>query len=206
MKMTARSFYSYVPCALLILATACGDPEGEAEHDHDHDEQEVLTSILLTFTPDGGGDAVLAEFRDVDGDGGDDPIIVDPTLMANTTYDVSVSILNETLDPSDEDYNIDREIEAEAEEHQLFYTGDGIEDGLFTWMTTDRESDYTENSGEDLPVGLSGVLTTGDAGRGKLTVTLMHQPPVNGMAVKTTTSGVGDGEVDVTVTFDVTVE
>jgi len=206
MKMTTRSFYSYVPCALLILAAACGDPEGEAEHDHEHDEQEVITSTLLTFTPDGEGDTVLAEFRDIDGDGGDDPIIVDPTLMANTTYGGSVSILNETLDPSDEDYNIDREIEAEAEEHQLFYTGDGIENGLFTWMTTDRESDYTENSGEDLPVGLSGVLTTGDSGRGKLTVTLMHQPPVNGMAVKTATSGVRDGEVDVTVTFDVIVE
>ncbi len=206
MKMTTRSFDLYVPYACLILATACGDPQREAEHDHDHDEQEVITSILLTFTPDTGGDAVLAEFRDVDGDGGDDPIIVDPTLMANTTYDVSVSILNETLDPSDEDYHIDKEIEAEAEEHQLFYTGDGIENGLFTWMTTDRESDYVENSGEDLPVGLSGVLTTGDADQGKLTVTLMHQPPVNGMAVKTATSGVQDGEVDVTVTFDVTVE
>ncbi len=119
---------------------------------------------------------------------------------------MTVSILNETVDPSDEEYDIGAEVKAEAEEHQLFYTGSGITDGLLTWTTTDVESDYTENNGDDLPLGLAGTLATGDAGSGILTVTLKHQPPVNGVAVKTATSGINDGETDVAVDFNVNVE
>ncbi len=192
--------------APIALFAACGDPEGELQDDHGGDEQEVITTLRLTLTSEGGGDAVTATFQDLDGDGGEEPTITNPTLAANTTYDVTVSILNETVDPSDEEYDIGAEVKAEAEEHQFFYTGPGITDGLLTWTTTDVESDYTENNGDDLPLGLAGTLATGDAGSGILTVTLKHQPPVNGVAVKTATSGINDGETDVAVDFNVNVE
>lgn len=191
--------------APIAFLAACGDPECELQDDHG-DEQEVITTLRLTLTPEGGGDAVTATFRDLDGDGGEEPTITNPTLAANTTYGVTVSLLNETVDPSDEEYDIGAEVKAEAEEHQLFYTGSGITDGLLTWTTTDVESDYTQNSGDDLPLGLAGTLATGDAGLGILTMTLKHQPPVNGVVVKTATSGINDGETDVAVDFTINVE
>ena len=205
MTTNFRRILTLTIAAPIAMLAACGDPEEEAEEDHD-DEQEVITTLTLTFTPQGGGDSVTATFKDADGDGGEDPTITNPTLAANTTYDVTVTLLNETVDMDDEEYNIGNEIKEEAEEHQVFYTGAGIDDGLFTWETTDKESDYADNSGDDLPVGLAGTLATTDAGAGVLTVTLMHQPPVNGNDVKTSTSTINDGEVDVAVDFDVTVE
>jgi hypothetical protein len=204
MKTTTRRVTTTCLAAPIALLAACGDP-AEVD-DHGHDENEVITTLTLTLTPQGGGDAVTATFRDADGDGGEDPTITNPTLAADTTYDVTVTLLNETLDPDDEEYDIGAEIAEEAEEHQLFYTGSGVTDGLLTWTTTDAESDYTENTGEDLPVGLAGTLETGAAGTGTLIVTLQHQPPVNGEAVKTATSGIEDGETDVSVDFEVTVE
>lgn len=195
------------PCLItsLVLLTVCGDPEAEAQDDHG-DEQEVITTLMLMLTPQGGGDVITATFKDADGNGGEEPTITNPILATNTIYDVAVSLLNETVDPSDEEYDIGVEVKAEAEEHQLFYTGSGITDGLLTWVTTDAESDYTENNDDDLPLGLAGTLATGDAGSGTLTVTLKHQPPVNGVVVKTTMSGIDDGETDVTVDFNVVVE
>ncbi len=205
MNTNLRRILTLTLAAPIAMLAACGDPEAEAEDDHG-DEQEVITTLTLTLTPQGGGDAVTATFKDADGDGGEAPTITNPTLAANTTYDVTVTLLNETVDEDDEEYNIGNEIKEEAEEHQVFYTGAGIDDGLFTWTTTDVESDYADNTGDDLPVGLAGTLATADAGSGVLTVTLMHQPPVNDVAVKTATSGLGDGEVDVAVDFDITVE
>ena len=193
---------------LTVTSVACGDvnPEDD-DHDHDHDhEQEVFTTLTLTLTPQGGGDAVTATFRDADGEGGEAPTVDAPTLAANTTYDVTVTLLNETVDQDDEEYEIGNEIKAEAEEHQLFYTGSGVDSGLLTWMYGDVESDYGDNTGDDLPVGLAGTLATGDAGSGQLTVTLKHQPPVNDTAVKSATSTIQDGETDIEVTYDVTVE
>ncbi len=187
----------------ISCATACGD---EVENPDQKDEEEVITTVELTLTPQGGGDAVVASFVDADGEGGADPVITNPTLAASTTYDVSVRLLNETVEASDDDYDIGAEIAEEAEDHQLFYGGSAVTGGLLTWTYGDVESDYTENTGDDLPVGLAGTLTTGAAGTGQLTVTLQHQPPVNDVLVKTSTSGVADGDTDVAVTFEVVVE
>ncbi len=189
--------------ALLIALPACG---GEVENPEGGDEQEVLTTVELTFTPQGGGDEIVALFSDPDGDGGEEPTTTNPNLATSTTYDVSVRLLNETVPETDEDYNIGAEVAEEAEEHQLFYTGSAIDGGLLTWMYEDVESDYTTNTGDDLPLGLRLTMTTDVAGSGELTVTLQHQPSVNDVDVKTSSSVINDGETDISVTFDVTVE
>lgn len=193
-----------IAAALLASPLACGDAD-DVGHSHG-DEQEVFTTLIMTLVPQGGGDTVTATFRDEDGNGGEAPSIDDPTLVADTTYDVTVDLLNETADPSSEEYNIAGEVREEAEEHQLFYTGDAISSDLLTWMYGDVESDYTENTGGDLPLGLAGTITTGEPGAGTLQVTLKHQPPVNGIAVKTPTSTIDDGETDIEIDFTVTVQ
>ena len=105
MTTNFRRILTLTIAAPIAMLAACGDPEEEAEEDHD-DEQEVITTLTLTFTPQGGGDSVTATFKDADGDGGEDPTITNPTLAANTTYDVTVTLLNETVDMDDEEYNI----------------------------------------------------------------------------------------------------
>lgn len=206
---------------LCLFSFGCDDSEGDGDehseegedhgddhddHGHEHNESEVITRVELTFTPD-GGDAIVAVFSDPDGDGGmsgtSDPI----TLVAGTSYSVSVAFLNELEDPAED---LTGEIEEEAEEHQIFFAGDAV-GGILTHTYADAESTYGANSvGDDLPVGLSNTIAAGEAGTGSLRVQLQHLPEVNGEPVKV--AGLADmfdslpGEPDASVSFDVTVE
>ncbi|MEM1350442.1 MAG: type 1 periplasmic binding fold superfamily protein [Myxococcota bacterium] len=190
--------------ASVFVGSGCGDVEPDA--DPDENEQEVITTLNATFTPVGGGTAITASFRDADGDGGADPVTTDPMpFAAGTTYTLSIELLNETEEEGSEEYNIGNEIREEAEDHQFFFTGDAV-GTILDHMYADQESDYVTNSGDDLPVGISSSIEATTAGTGTLTITLKHQPPVNGQDVKTSTSTVSDGETDIEVSFAVTVQ
>jgi hypothetical protein len=196
--------------ASFLAVAACGDED----HDHGHDS-EIISTVELTFTPEGDGDAVMAAFTDPDGDGGmsgtADPI----ALELDTTYTLEIRFLNDLADPA---VDITEEIEDEAEDHLILISGDGV-DGpastttavLVTHAYADAESDYGSNDvGDDLPVGLVNTIVTGaSAGEGELRVMLRHLPPLNEMAQKE--AGLpaafadGDalpGDVDADVVFD----
>lgn len=194
-----------------------GDDHGD-EDGHDH-ETEVITTVTLTFTAE-GGEVVTASFRDPDGDGGmsgsSEPIVLAP----ETTYTLSVSFLNELEDP-DHPEDLTSEIEAEAEEHQLFLYGSVagpasmVADSVLTHAYADLESDYGPNAhGEDLPVGLVNTITTTRPNEGQLQVMLRHLPELNeepqkeaGLAELFATDPAAlPGDTDVDVRFDVTVK
>jgi hypothetical protein len=196
-----------------FVFVACSDPDSS-----DGDIPEQITTVELTFSPDGGGPAVTAAFRDPDGDGGasgsSEPIM----LAASTTYTLTLAFANELFDPPED---ITAEVEAEAEAHQVFIHGDavagpatGVGDALLVHAYADVESDYGDNAvGDDLPVGLANTITTMDAGSGKLAVMLRHMPELNGQPQKA--SGAAErlasgeplpGDVDADVEFTATVE
>lgn len=193
---------------------ACGDDDADV----DQAEEEVITTLTLTFTPQGGGTPLVYTFRDPDGEGGDDPTQLDDILLTNgTTYDLELLVLNETVDPTDPDYRIIDEILEEAEEHQFFFTGSAVESpatgtnpsALVSVDYADLESDYVDApSDPDLEVGVENTVEALTAGSeaGGFVVTLMHQPPNNGVPVKTDSSGLDDGEIDIEVAFDIEVQ
>ena len=189
------------------------DDHGHDDHGHDdggddgHNHTEIISTVELTFTPDGDGDAVVARFEDPDGDGGvsgmSDPI----ALVAGTTYTLAIRFLNE-LDEAPED--ITEEIREEAEEHMVFIGGDAPVDQTYA----DVESDYGENAvGDDLPVGLVHTITTDAVGEGTFRVMLRHLPELNGEPQKSADLPDGfangdslPGDVDADVSFDLSVE
>jgi hypothetical protein len=200
--------------ALLLAPVACGD-----DAEVDDAGEEVITTMTLTFSPSGGGTPVTATFRDPDGEGGDPPTQFDDIVLANaTSYDLEIELLNETVDMSDPDYRIIDEIREEAEEHQFFFTGPGVEsdttdpnaNALVDVSYADLESDYADNATDpDLPVGIAATVATRASGgpvTGGFIVTLQHQPPNGGVPVKTPDSGIEDGDTDVRVAFDLTVQ
>lgn len=205
--LSLRSLFALIACATLTLAiSACGDDGDDVENPEAADEQEVITTMNLTFTPDDGGDAITAQFRDADGDGGEDPTQTDIVLAANTTYTLEIELLNETVPEDDEEFVIGNEIKEEAEEHQYFFSGTAIPDTV-THAYDDKESDYGDNAeGDDLPVGIRSTITAGDAGNGTFIVSLSHLPPVNDTPVKVAGVDANAGETDLEVTFDLTVE
>lgn len=171
----------------VLTFTACEkDPK-------DPEEQEVITTLRYTLTPDSAGTPVVLSFEDLDGDDGNEPIIMGGTLAANQTYSGTFEILNESLSPAE---NVKEEIEEGDEDHQFFFQS--TVDGLSVA--------YTDQDAEDNPVGLTTTLTTGSVGSGTLTITLRHEP-------NKTASGVADGDItnaggetDIEVQFDIDVQ
>ena len=152
-------------------------------------EEEVITTMTVTLRPEGGGTDVILEFRDLDGDGSNEPEITNGNLATGVTYSGSIVLLNEAVEPEE---NITEEVEAENLEHQFFYTiGSGLD-----VSTSDENLDDEGNI-----LGTEFTLTAGAVSSGTLTFTLRHEPtkPNDGLES-------AGGETDISVTFDVSVE
>lgn len=175
----------------LLFTSACNDDdEPEIEN-----EEEIITDVTLSFAPATGA-AIEAKAMDPDGEGFADIQVLDTIrLKANTTYTLSIDLLNAIANES-----ITEEVEEEADEH-LF---------LFSWTNEvfanptgngniDNRADavnYLDSDMANLPLGLSTSWTSGDIGMGVFRVVLKHQPDI-----KSATSGATDGESDVDLTW-----
>jgi hypothetical protein len=157
------------------------------------DENELITTVQLSFTESGTTVPRTFTYRDIDGDGGNPPSVFDKiVLKPNTTYNLAVSVLDESKNPAEK---ITEEILEQADEHLFVFTASPS--SLLTYTYGDKDA-------RNLPIGLSGTARTGNAGSGKLKVQLRHQPPVGGKIVKDGTPGPGSD--DVNLDFDLTVQ
>jgi len=171
--------------ALVLLGVACSNDDNGPEPVN---EEEVITTMTIMLTNASG--TVTLQTQDLDGDGPNAPeLTISGPLTANSSYQGSVVLLNETESPAE---NITTEVAEEDEEHQFFYMVTGAI----------SEVSYTDEDGNGNPVGITFTLTTGDAGMATLGATLRHEPkkPNNG------TLADAGGETDITQTFNVTVE
>ncbi|MEM6686662.1 MAG: type 1 periplasmic binding fold superfamily protein [Bacteroidota bacterium] len=153
-------------------------------------EEEVITTMTITMIPAGGGTTVTLQTRDLDGDGPDAPVVtVSGPFAANTTYNGTIVLLNETETPAE---NITTEVEDEDDEHQFFFTVGG---GL------DIATTYTNFDGNNNPLGTTFDATTGAASTGSITFTLRHEPtkPNTGLVD-------AGGETDIETTFTVMIQ
>lgn len=171
-----------------LLMASC-DPETPEPPN----EEEVITTLRYTLIPNGGGDTVVLSFQDLDGDGGNTPVLTSDTLAANTTYAGTLEILNETTTPADD---ITSEILEEDVDHQFF----------FETTVGDMTVAYNDQDENGAPVGLSTNLTTVSAGHGTLTITLRHEPNKSAMGVANGEIANAGGETDIEVTFDTHVQ
>lgn len=185
--------------AVGMFSWSCGDDDiPEAEN-----EEEIITDVILTFTPSAGGTAIVASAQDPDGEGPEGlEITQDIVLEANTSY-----VLTLALENSVEGESITEEVEEESDAHLFFF---GWTSGLFTNPTGDgnigseSRNDpmaYNDTDVNNLPVGLSTSWTTGAAGTGTFQVILKHQPDI-----KSATSTSVNGESDIDITWAITIE
>lgn len=149
--------------AALLTATAftaCKKDKGETN------EEEVITTLQLTFTPQGGGTPLVYKFEDADGPGGAAPVIDQIILAPSKSYDVALQLLNKTVSPAED---ITEEVEEESDAHRFYFApaaGSNI---------TVSDLDQDDNG---VAVGLNSVWTTGAAATGSIKVTLRHYPAV----------------------------
>lgn len=157
-------------------------------------EEEVITTIKYTLIPaDTVGTPIVLTFQDLDGDGGNAPIITGGTLAANMTYTASLELLNETETPT---ANITDEIVAEAEAHQFF----------FQTTLNGLTVTYDDVDANGKPIGLSTKVSTANAETGTITIILRHEPDKSAQGVSDGDITNAGGETDVEVIFQVDVQ
>lgn len=155
--------------------------------------EELITTLTYTLTPVDGGDDVVFSFQDLDGDGGDEPIIINGVLSQYTNYTGTLVLLNETESPVE---NITEEIIEEDEDHQFFFQSDLA--GVFVT--------YTDKDEDDNPVGVNTILSSGLAESGDFTIILRHEPSKDADGVADGIITNAGGETDIEVTFSLSVQ
>ena len=104
-----------------VLVTSCTKKDVDEEN-HDN---ELITTLQLQFTPVGGGTTKTFTWKDLDGDGGNAPVIDLIELPVNTTYTFAVKVLDESKNPVED---ITEEIVADADNHRFYYVpGEGAD-------------------------------------------------------------------------------
>ena len=197
---TLRLICLLLVASSLLFLSSCKKDDPKPEN-----IPEAITKATLTFTPAGGA-AVIVTATDPDGDGPLPRTLSGPVnLVKNVSYTLKITLINELAKPTDPEYDITEEVEEEADEHMFFFawtnntfsnpTGNG---------NVDNRSDavnYVDTDTKGLPLGLETSWTTINAsGNGTFRVILKHQPDL-----KSATTTSNDGESDLDVTFNLTV-
>lgn len=156
-------------------------------------EEELITTLRLHFTSANDVEHLLFEFMDLDGDGGNAPMIVADTLSADSVYTLAIEVLDESGTPTD---TITAEILAEDEAHQFFFQVSGA----------NATVTYTDADADGNPVGLSTTWTVGAVSNGSVIVTLRHEPDKGAAGVSSGNITNAGGETDIEVTFPMVIE
>lgn len=175
---------------LIFGMNACGDdPVIE-------NPEELITTLRMKFTAPDQSVSTL-QFMDIDGEGGEDPVVTTEPLSAGTVYTVTLELLNESKTPAE---NITEEIEEEDLDHQFYFTASSA--NLFDSIS------YSDSDPDGNPIGLESTFTTSsNPGTGSLVVVLRHLPD------KSISYAPGDpipstvgGETDIEVSFNITIQ
>jgi hypothetical protein len=201
MKSSSKTLFPFLLAGIVFL-TACKNEDPIPEN-----IPELITKVVLTFSPTGGGSPVTVTANDPDGGGVQDIVVDGPiNLLKGSQYTLSIELINELYLPGDEDYNITEAVKEEGEEHQFFFS---FSEGVFSSPTgagnikdnassTAGSINYLDVDNGGLPIGISTSWTTVNAAASdkSFRVILKHQPEI-----KSTTSTSLDGESDLDITF-----
>lgn len=178
----------------MVLAAISSCKKDDPKNPVKTNSQEVLTTVLLTgYNID---DSLNAKYQfsykweDLDGDGGNSPIIDTLALDSGIRYNCKVLILDKTKSPID---TVSVEIENEKNAHQFFYTPSTNLAGKFSTEILD----FDDNNPK-LPVGLEfNILTKSNQTYnlpliGSLNIVLSHYD-----GVQKTTSKSDESDIDI---------
>lgn len=143
----------------IILLNSCKKiNEGEGN------DEELITTMKLNFTPALGGATQTFTFEDIDGPGGNAPVSDTIRLAANTAYNVSIELWNNSATPPE---NITTEVEEENEAHRFYYVPSSSSNIVVSNLNNDDNG---------VPLGTNSVWTVGAASTGNINITLRHYP------------------------------
>jgi hypothetical protein len=191
MKIENRKSLVYIMLIVVIstILTSCKKDNNDVTKPSDINEGELITTVQFRIVDtDSPYVEHIFRYRDVDGLGGNAPVIDTIKLDTGKIYSVTLLLLDESKNPID---TISNEVLAESKDHLVIYETPSI-----SLQITINDFD-TNNPA--LPLGLLTSWTTSAPVNTTLKVTLKHQPGIkNGDATR--------GETDVEVTFPLSIE
>jgi hypothetical protein len=155
-KQLLKFSFFLVGASVLTLSSCKKENEGEKNN------EEVITTMQLTFVPQGGGATVMYKFDDPDGPGGTAATQDQILLAPNKMYNVTVQLLNKTVTPV---ADITLEVAAESLAHRFYYEASSGSNITVTGLNNDAAGN---------PLGITSIWTTGAAATGTVKVTLRH--------------------------------
>jgi hypothetical protein len=205
MSQTHTFLIAFLSVAALALLGGC-----DVQNPGEVNENEVITTVVLTFSPQAGGGALEFRWADPENDGS--PVVDDIALSDANDYDLAVRFLNELEDPAEE---ITDEVDEESDQHQVFFTGTAVDGPASDNAGAPLTQAYADTDVNGLPVGLNDTIVTNAPGSGTFVVTLRHLPPEDDVAVKV--AGLAEdvaaggidaigGDTDAEVRFDLVVQ
>ena len=188
-----------------ILIFACSKDEDPKPAN----EEEVITLVTLEVTKEGSSSPIKFNFEVEGHDHGDedheeeddddhddhDGEHTEIELEANSTYNVSMFIYNDT-DPNNIE-NITLEIIEEKDEHQIFYA---ITDELSGFSISSASDDTKDSNGD--PLFIKTTWTTTGETSGDVVGYLIHEPTSKTGSTRNDFGGATDFEIE----FEVHVE
>lgn len=184
--MTRYRILGMLLMAVLFIASCKKEKD-----DEESNENEIITTARLVFTDRSSGATHNFLWQDLDGDGGNDPVVQDITLRPAAVYDVSLTLLNETRNPPED---ITEEVQAESDVHRFYYEIAG-EPGL-TIDDLDQDS-------EGITLGLNSVWTTAGPGSAMVRLVLRHYPAGGKDETDPVTSSKSSTDMDISFTVQV---
>ena len=206
MKKPVNLFIAALVISSLVFLIGCKVKDPVPEN-----IPELITRATITFTPSGGssGSTIVVTATDPDNIGAQDIKVDGPiNLVKGTTYSLAIKLVDGLYQPTDTFYDVSKQIEEEAEEHQFFFSWNV---GLFSNPAGDGNIDNRNdpvNYGLSVdkngrPVGLTTIWSTASTpstGSNSFRVLLKHQPDI-----KSDVSTSADGETDLDLTFIINV-
>ncbi|MBP9926374.1 MAG: hypothetical protein KBF45_10300 [Cyclobacteriaceae bacterium] len=186
--------------AIFMIATSfsgCSINEPTPE-----DIPELITRATLQFVPSNGGETIIVNAIDPDGDGSQDIEIDGPiNLTAGTTYTLTMQLINGLYSSGQAGYDVTAEVLEEGDEHQVFFTWSvgSFNDPAGTGNIDSTGSvNYLDEDDNSRPVGISTMWSTASTSSSdnSFRILLKHQP-----GTKSDTSTFYDGETDLDITF-----
>lgn len=173
-----------------LLASACKKKDDPVIPN----EEELITTFIYTLISQDNIDTVEFHFQDLDGEGGNPPIIIGGTLKKSTIYHGSIQLLNEQENPATD---LTEEVKTEADQHQFFFAETN---GL------DMNIAYDDADQNGNPLGVQSILNSNAVSSGELTITLRHEPDKFAQGVANGDITNAGGETDIQVTFNVDIQ
>ncbi|HAI75067.1 MAG TPA: type 1 periplasmic binding fold superfamily protein [Microscillaceae bacterium] len=176
-----------------VAFTSCrkkNDPKPE-------NPEEEINRLVMTFTPVAGGAPIVFRYEDLDGPGGNAPVLTNPPLQANRQYNVAIQVFK--VKSTGEVEEKTPEVLTEGDEHQFFFRATAGLNLTFSYTDVDKNQ---------RPIGLSTRFTTGNASSGSLTVILRHElnKAAAGVAAGDATNAGGETDIETTPPFAVTIQ